>query len=167
MTEKEKMLAGELYLAETPELEAAHRRAIELCEKLNFGRLSDEEREKTVRELLGKCGKTVVLGRGFWCDYGENIEVGENFYVNYDVVILDVCKVTIGNNCWIGTGCFIGKSANLPDYTIVAAQSNVVKPFDESYTVIGGNPAHVLKRGVKRIDTWEEAFEITNSKIKG
>mgnify|MGYP002796409034 FL=1 len=49
MTEKEKMLAGELYLAETPELEAAHRRAIELCEKLNFGRLSDEEREKTVR----------------------------------------------------------------------------------------------------------------------
>lgn len=101
MTEKEKMLAGELYLAETPELEAAHRRAIELCEKLNFGRLSDEEREKTVRELLGKCGKTVVLGRGFWCDYGENIEVGENFYVNYDVVILDVCKVKIGDNCLI------------------------------------------------------------------
>ena len=101
MTEKEKMLAGELYLAETPELEAAHRRAIELCEKLNFGRLSDEEREKTVRELLGKCGKTVVLGRGFWCDYGENIEVGENFYVNYGVVILDVCKVTIGRNCLI------------------------------------------------------------------
>ena len=101
MTEREKMLAGQLYSAEDKELSALHRRAVELCEKLNFGRLTDEERKEVVRSLLGKCGKTAILGRGFWCDYGCNIEVGENFYTNYDVVILDVCKVTIGDNCLI------------------------------------------------------------------
>ena len=119
--------------------------------------------------------------RGVKCFIGDNVRLAaeSKIYVSDAHPIIDIeknkiinygdCKrvLKIGNNCWIGTGCFIGKSANLPDYTIVAAQSNVVKPFDESYTVIGGNPAHVLKRGVKRIDTWEEAFEITNSKIKG
>lgn len=101
MTEKEKMLAGELYTATDPELYKLHSRAVELCEKLNCGGLSDEERDKVTKQLLGKCGKRAVLGRGFWCDYGCNIEVGENFYVNYDVVILDVCKVKIGKNCLI------------------------------------------------------------------
>lgn len=92
MTEREKMLAGELYSAHDGELKAAHARAIKLCEKLNYGNLSDEEREEVTKQLLGKCGKNTVLGRGFWCDYGSNIEVGDNFYVNYDVVILDVCS---------------------------------------------------------------------------
>lgn len=101
MTEKQKMLAGELYRADDKELAAAHARAVALCEKLNFGSLSEEERSEVAKQLLGKCGKKVVLGRGFWCDYGENIQVGENFYVNYGVVILDVCKVKIGDNCLI------------------------------------------------------------------
>ncbi len=101
MTQKEKMLAGELYRANDPELSAMHARAVELCEKLNFGGLTEDERYKTTKQLLGKCGNNAVLGRGFWCDYGCNIEVGENFYTNYDVVILDVCKVTIGKNCLI------------------------------------------------------------------
>lgn len=95
------MLAGELYTASDPELAYLHSRAVKLCEKLNFGNLSDEERRETTRQLLGKCGERAVLGRDFWCDYGGNIEVGENFYVNYGVVILDVCKVKIGRNCLI------------------------------------------------------------------
>ncbi len=101
MTEREKMLGGMLYNASDAELYALHERAVELCKKLNFCNLSDKERDETVRKLLGKCGKKVVIGYGFWCDYGCNIEVGENFYTNYDVVILDVCKVTIGDNCLI------------------------------------------------------------------
>lgn len=101
MTEKEKMLAGQLYMASDPELSALHSRAIELCDKLLYGCKSDEERDAVTRELLGRCGKRVMLGRGFRCDYGCNIEAGENLYVNYDVVILDVCKVKIGDNCLI------------------------------------------------------------------
>lgn len=115
------------------------------------------------------------------CEYGLKCFIGNNvrlaaeskIYVSdaHPIIDIETNKIInygkrkrvmrIGNNCWIGTGSFIGKSANLPDYTIVAAQSNVIKPFEESYTVIGGNPAHVLKRGVKRIDTWDEAFEMT------
>ena len=101
MTEREKMLAGELYRADDKELSAMHLRAVRLCEKLNYDRLNEEERSQVARTLLGGCGKNIVLGRGFWCDYGCNIYVGENFYTNYDVVILDVCKVTIGKNCLI------------------------------------------------------------------
>lgn len=101
MTEKQKMLAGELYTASDPELAAMHTRAVKLCEELNYGRLDEAERSAIAKQLLGSCGQNVTLGRGFWCDYGCNIHVGENFFVNYDVVILDVCNVTIGNNCLI------------------------------------------------------------------
>ncbi len=101
MTEREKMLAGQLYRADDKELSAMHLHAVRLCEKLNYGCLDEEERSQIARSLFGKCGKKILLGRGFWCDYGCNIEVGENFFTNFGVVILDVCKVTIGDNCLI------------------------------------------------------------------
>lgn len=100
MTEKEKMLSGELYIAEEEELAKEHDRAVRLCARLNEY-LPNEERKAIAKELLGKCGENVVLGQGFYCDYGSNIEVGENFYTNCGVVILDVCKVKIGKNCLI------------------------------------------------------------------
>ncbi|MDE7265244.1 MAG: sugar O-acetyltransferase [Clostridia bacterium] len=64
-------------------------------------RLTDEERCGIAKNLLGKTGNNVYLSQGFCCDYGKNIEVGENFYCNYGVCILDVCKVSIGDNCLI------------------------------------------------------------------
>ena len=101
MTEREKMLNGELYTADDPELKAAHDRAVSLSLKLSQN-LSEEERAATAKQLLGKCGNSVMLNAGFWCDYGANIEVGENFYCNYGVCILDGCKVKIGKNFLIG-----------------------------------------------------------------
>ena len=100
-SEKQKMLDGELYSADDQELQAKHTRAVRLCGKLADYDLPREERIKTAKELLGKTGGNVTLGVGFTCDYGENIEVGENFYTNYGVCILDVCKVKIGDNCLI------------------------------------------------------------------
>lgn len=101
MTEKQKMLAGELYNASDDELVKEHTRAVTLCGKLADHNLTQDERVKISKELLGKTGKNVQLGVGFTCDYGSNIEVGENFYTNYNVCILDVCKVKIGDNCLI------------------------------------------------------------------
>ena len=101
MTEKQKMLAGELYDASDKQLKAEHARAVEICSKLMDFRLTDEERSELAKKLLGKTGKNVHLSQGFCCDYGSNIEVGENFYTNYGVCILDVCKVKIGDNCLI------------------------------------------------------------------
>lgn len=65
---------------------------------------------------------------------------------------------SIGNNCWIGMYSYLGKNTVLPDYTIVGAHSVVTKPFTESYTVIAGVPARVVKKGVLRRDTWQEVL---------
>ncbi len=100
MTNKEKMLAGELYFCDES-LKPEGDRARKLCRELNSD-ITDERRREIAFELLGKCGKNVCLTQGFYCDYGFNIEVGENFYCNYGVCILDVCKVKIGDNCLIG-----------------------------------------------------------------
>ena len=100
MTERQKMLAGELYNASDAELKALRERAAALCDKLD-GPLNEEERIAAGRQLLGKCGEQVCLLKGFRCDYGCNIRVGENFFANYNVVILDVCEVSIGDNCLI------------------------------------------------------------------
>lgn len=99
MTEKEKMLRGELYIC-NEELVKEGDRARALCRELNCD-ISSQRRAEIAKELLGKCGKNVTLTQGFYCDYGFNIEVGENFYCNYGVCILDVCKVKIGDNCFI------------------------------------------------------------------
>lgn len=99
MTNKEKMLAGELYICDE-ELKAEGERAHKLCRELNTG-ISGERRAQIAKELLGKSGKNPWLTQGFYCDYGSNIEVGDNFYCNYGVCILDVCKVKIGDNCFI------------------------------------------------------------------
>jgi len=101
MTEKQKMLSGELYNVSDGHLQAEHKRSVSICTELNKN-LTDTERTEKAKQLLGKTGENVYLNQGFFCDYGKNIEVGENFYCNYGVCILDVCKVTIGDNCLIG-----------------------------------------------------------------
>ncbi len=101
-TEKEKMLAGELYAPSDPELVEIRRGARLLYEELN--RTSKEDREKRssiVRKLFGSTGEKFDVNSRFTCDYGENIHVGENFYTNFDCVILDVAEVRIGKNCLI------------------------------------------------------------------
>lgn len=57
-----------------------------------------DKMDKILRSLLGKTGDTIHIEQPFHCDYGSNIEVGDNFFANYNLVILDVGKVKIGNN---------------------------------------------------------------------
>jgi len=57
-----------------------------------------KHKDELIRSILGKCGKDVWIESPFFCDYGYNIEVGENFYTNFNCVILDVAKVIIGDN---------------------------------------------------------------------
>lgn len=144
MTEKEKMLAGELYIAEEAELAAEHARAIELCDRLDCGGISEEERDAVTRQLLGKCGKNTVLGRGFRCDYGYNIEAGENFYVNYNVVILDVCKVKIGDNCLIAPQAGIYTAAHPLDAAVRRSGLEYGRPVTIGNDVWIGGGARIL-----------------------
>lgn len=100
MTEREKMLSGMLYSASDPELRAMHLNAKKLFYKYNNTKPHQHgKRDKIIRQLFGKTGEKIVVEPPFYCDYGCNTSVGENFYANYGCIILDVNRVTIGKNC--------------------------------------------------------------------
>jgi len=97
-TEREKMLAGELYEPADPDLVRARKRARELCHGLNLRQeWEPEERRRTLRELFAAGGNSVGLQPPFYCDYGSNIELGEQVFFNFNCVVLDVCLVRIGS----------------------------------------------------------------------
>lgn len=107
-TEKEKMLAGELYLAWDEDLVSERARARRLTRLFHQTiETDDDARKKILKELFGTTGENIYIEPTFRCDYGSNIHVGENFYANFDCVILDVCKVTIGANCMLAPGVHI------------------------------------------------------------
>ena len=102
-TEKEKMLAGEIYYAPDGELAAERIKAKDMTYDFNMLKPSKrEERENLLRKILGKAGKNLWVESPFQCDYGYNIEVGDNFYANHNFLVLDPAKVTIGDNVFIG-----------------------------------------------------------------
>ena len=99
MTQKERMLAGLPYKAWMDGLPEERARAQRAC--WEFNRLPPDaraERTALLRGLFGRTGEHLHIEEPFHCDLGYNIEVGEWFYANYNCVILDVCRVTIGDN---------------------------------------------------------------------
>ena len=99
MTQKERMLSELPYKAWMDGLSDERAAAKRLVYEYN--RLHPDEnarRDRLIRELIGTCGKEIYIEAPFRCDYGSNIEVGENFYSNYNLTILDVAKVKIGSN---------------------------------------------------------------------
>jgi maltose O-acetyltransferase len=97
-SEREKMLAGELYDPMDAELAVGRERARDLCQALNATREGDqEERRRILRELFGAGGDSVWMQPPFFCDYGSNIELGERVFFNFNCVVLDVCPVRIGS----------------------------------------------------------------------
>jgi maltose O-acetyltransferase len=97
-SERERMVAGELYNALDAELCAARTRARALCHALNATRPTDEvERRRLLGELFAAGGDTVWLEPPFYCDYGANITLGQRVYFNFNCVVLDVCPVRIGD----------------------------------------------------------------------
>ncbi len=104
-SERDKMLAGELYDPFDPDLMAARERARDLCHALNQSRESEQdERRRLLTELLGAGGDSVWMQPPFYCDYGSNILLGERVYFNFNCVVLDVCEVRIGDYTLFGPG---------------------------------------------------------------
>lgn len=106
-SEKEKSKAGILYDPNSDQELVAERKACkERCHELN--QLSPsllEERNTIIKKLFGKTGETFLIEQPFFCDYGYNIKIGENFYANTNCVILDEADVTFGDNVFIAPGC--------------------------------------------------------------
>lgn len=181
-TEKDKMLAGEMYDPLDPELLHARTEARKKVRLYNLSLESEhEERTSMLKELLGSTGENVYMEPNIRFDYGSNTHVGENFFANFDCVILDVCEVkigdncmmapgvhiytathpldpeernsgkeygkpvTIGNNVWIGGGAIINPGVTIGDNAVIASGAVVTKNVP-SNTVVGGNPAAVIKQ---------------------
>ena len=105
MTEFEKMINGEAYFP-NDELSKLRDKAKDLClEYNNLYSKDNDKRNFIIKSLFGKVGKNFLITAPFYCDYGINIEVGDNFYTNHNCVILDCSKVIFGNNVFIAPNC--------------------------------------------------------------
>lgn len=99
MNQKERMLAGLPYKAW---LDGLSEERMENKKRIyRYNNLSPDqgkEQDQLIREIVGKCGESIFIEQPFRCDYGKNIELGNNFFANYNLTILDVGKVVIGKN---------------------------------------------------------------------
>lgn len=130
-SEKEKMLAGEVYQAFDEQLVQERQAAKEVVFDLNALHPRDTARkEALLRQLLGATGTKFHIELPFRCDYGYNIRVGENFYANYNCTLLDCAPITVGDNVLLA-----------PNVSLFTA----------------GHPLHAVPRGQE----YEYAFPIT------
>lgn len=148
MTEKEKMLAGKLYMAQDKELKQDSLKSRKLTRLFNA--TTEEEldyRTTLLKKLFESTGENIYIEPPFRCDYGCHISIGENFYANYDCIIIDVCKVKIGNNVFFGPRVGIYTAGHPIDAQIRNTYLEFGKPITIGNNVwVGGNT--VINPGV-------------------
>ena len=117
MTEKEKMLAGELYDAKNKDLSHELSEARELIHDYNALRPSETSKMKNIlKELLGHIGDDeIIINQPFHCDFGRHISVGKRFFANFNFTILDEAYVTIGDDCFLGPNVSIYTACHSTD----------------------------------------------------
>ncbi len=143
-TEREKMLAGELYDPNDPELTVGRARARDLCQTLNATREGDAEARRAVlRALFATGGDSVWMQPPFFCDYGSNIELGERVFFNFNCVVLDVCRVRIGDFSLFGPAVQIYTPMH-PMNAELRRREEYGKPIDIGSDVWVGGGAIIL-----------------------
>ena len=128
-TEKEKMLAGEVYSAIDPQLIEELTEVKEIIHDYNLLRPSEKQKAREIlRGLLGHIADDeILIIQPFYCDYGKQISVGKRFFANFNFTVLDEAPVTIGDNVTIGAGSVVAK--DIPSNSIAV-----------------GNPCKVIKK---------------------
>jgi maltose O-acetyltransferase len=141
MTEKEKMLSGNLYLALDEQLTQERLQARMLLKALNESEESNPTRRAEIlNQLLPNSGKGLWLQPPFYCDYGYNIITGENVFFNFNCVVLDVMEVRIGNRTLFGPSVQIYTATHPIDYKERATGLEYAKPIIIGDDVwVGGN----------------------------
>ncbi|WP_228530281.1 sugar O-acetyltransferase [Tamlana sp. I1] len=141
MTEKEKMLAGELYAPTDPDL-VKERHAVRLLFH-EFNSLSEkdlERRQKVLYKIIPDAGENLFIEPPFHCDYGSNIKAGKNLFMNFSCCILDVAEVTIGDNCMFGPHVQIYTATHPLEFKARNSGKEYAKPITIGDNVwIGGN----------------------------
>lgn len=139
MSEKEKMLSGELYRADDTILVKENTSAKEVI--LEASSIIDNDKRSEVYKKLIKTKGKASFGMGLKFDYGIHITVGDNFYCNYDCVMLDVCKITFGDNCMLGPNVQIYTATHPLDETLRNSGQEFGKPITIGNSVWMGGGA--------------------------
>ncbi|MEI6947001.1 sugar O-acetyltransferase [Paraflavisolibacter sp. H34] len=140
-TEKEKMLAGELYDALDPVLSEERLKARLLLKELNDAREDQaEERARVLKALIPQAGEGLWLQPPFYCDYGYNIITGEKVFFNFNCVVLDVTLVTIGSRTLFGPNVQIYTATHPLDHKVRASGLESARPITIGEDVwVGGS----------------------------
>ncbi len=142
MTEKEKMLAGEVYSAIDAQLLEELAAARELICDYNMLRPSDKQRKlELLKQLLGSIGDDdIIVNQPFYCDYGKQISVGRRFFANFNLTVLDEARVTIGDDCFIGPNVSIYTACHSTDPVERNSRQEWARPVTIGHNVwIGGS----------------------------
>ena len=111
-TEREKMLAGEIYNCLDPGLEIERQEIKKLLRRYNFTEATPE-RQVLLQQLLGQIGQDSIIEPPFYCVYGQNIYIGDHVFLNFQCTILDCNEVRIGHHVMIGPGVQIYTAAHM------------------------------------------------------
>lgn len=149
MTEKERMLSGKLYKASDEELKKDFLAAKNIIRRINCSKETDTKlRTSLFIKLFKSVGDNFNIEPPFFCDYGKNIAIGNDFYANYDCIIIDVCDVLIGDNVFLAPRVCIYTATHPIDAKIRNLKLEYGKPVVIGNNVwIGGNT--VINPGVK------------------
>ncbi len=146
MTEKERMLTGKLYRADDPELTADHARKWRLTRAINTA-MEREALPPLFRELIGELGAGTWIEPPFFCDYGSHIRIGKHCYFNCGCILLDVCPITIGDDCYFAPRVCVYTAAHPIDAGVRNTDLEYGRPVTIGSSVwIGGNT--VINPGV-------------------
>ena len=141
----ERMRAGDLYLADDPEIAAMGARARRLCHLFNgTGPDEGEDRTEILGELLGALGPDTEVRPPFHCDFGSNISIGARSFANFGLVVLDVAPVTIGDDVQIGPNVQILTPTHPLDAELRRAKWEAAEPVAIGDNVWLGGGAIVL-----------------------
>jgi maltose O-acetyltransferase len=144
-TEKQKMLAGELYRAGDPEIQADQAAAKSWMVRYNAALgASAAERRALLRGLLPEVGDGAVIRPPFHCDFGYNIRLGQNVFLNFNCVILDVVAVTIGAGTQIGPAVQIYTADHPRDPALRKTGAEFGRPVSIGQSVWIGGGAIIL-----------------------
>ena len=146
MTEKEKMLAGEVYSAVDGQLLQEINAVKEIIYDYNHLRPGDSEgRLRILNGLLGHIADDeIIINQPFYCDYGKQISVGKRFFANFNLTILDEAEVTIGDDCFIGPGVSIYTACHSTDPVERNTRNEWAKPVTIGNNVWKGGSVTIL-----------------------
>ncbi len=134
----DRMISGKLYNSSSKDIEKQHIRGLSLCDKFNKIPVKQAKRkQKTLEKLIPSAkGKNLGIFAPFYCEYGVNITVGENCFVNYNCTFLDVAPITLGNGVWIGAGVTLAT----PNHPIISEERLIADYPDGKHDLEFSNP---------------------------